>query len=92
MKKTIPRGKTPSLIGSTLGRPKQIDVRRRSSCKRCSDAIEIGDVCFGIPRLGGAFANEGRYCQSCYSQILKQTQADVADLTNYLRGLPANRG
>lgn len=76
----MPKGKTPSLIGSTLGRPKRVDVKRRSTCSRCACEIAAGSVCFGIPRLGGAFSNEARYCQGCYSQILDQTEKDLKAL------------
>jgi hypothetical protein len=80
MKARMPKGKTPSLIGSTLGRPKRIEVERRSTCARCGSAIVVGAVCYGIPRLGSGFSSPGRYCQDCYVRILDQTEKDLQEL------------
>ena len=80
MNTKMPKGKTPSLIGSTLGRPKRIEVERLSTCVRCSGAIAAGAVCYAIPRLNRPFSKPGRYCQECYSRILDQTEKDLQEL------------
>jgi hypothetical protein len=80
MKNKTPKGKTPSLIGSTNGRPKRVTVERKSECNRCKDDIHPGNDCFGIPRLGSGFSNLKRYCKECYSRVLEQTEKDLADL------------
>ena len=80
MKNTMPKGKTPSLIGSSNGRPKRVVVMRTSECCRCHGAIKPGDDCFNIPRAGQGFSTEKRYCNDCYGNVLDQTQKDLAEL------------
>ena len=77
MKNAKPRGKTPSLIGSTLGKPKRLQVEKRSSCKRCHGTIEGGTECYAIPQLGSGFTSYKRYCDNCFGAILEKTQEDL---------------
>ena len=51
MKESKPKGKTPSLIGGTLGAPKKVHVAKESECKRCHCSISKGTFCFEIPQL-----------------------------------------
>lgn len=80
MKSGKPRGQTPSLIGSTLGRPRPRLVRAKSHCKRCGAALVKGTQCYEIPRLGGTFSNYRPYCDSCFGSILEQTRRDLDTL------------
>ncbi len=80
MTKKTPKGRVPSLIGGTNGRPVRVDVQRRSECYRCDDEIAAGTSCVAIPKLGGAFTNERRVCDACYQAILKQTSDDLEEL------------
>ena len=80
MKTSKPRGKTPSLIGSSLGRPRKRDVKRKSHCRRCEAEITGGIQCYEIPQLGGTFSNHRPYCDACYRAILEQTKADLDGL------------
>ncbi len=80
MKNEKPKGRTPSLIGSTNGRPKRADVKRKSECCRCNDDIGIGADCFNIPKAGMGFSKECRYCKDCYGKVLDQTQKDLDGL------------
>lgn len=82
MRNGKPRGKTPSLIGSTLGTPRKRIVQKESHCKRCNASILKGTVCFEIPQLGGAFTNYRLYCDDCFRSILEQTEGDLDDLLN----------
>lgn len=75
-----PKGPVPSLIGSTLGRPKQVVVEKKCCCKRCGADMEKGTHCFAIPQLGGTFQNYRRYCDACFEAILKKTAADLNEL------------
>jgi len=77
MKSNKPKGKTPSLIGSTLGKPRKGLVERESHCKRCDAVISKGIECYEIPQLGGSFSSYKRYCDTCFRSILVQTQADL---------------
>jgi hypothetical protein len=79
MTKKTPKGRVPSLIGGTNGRPVRADVMRRSECYRCEDVLVAGTSCIAIPKLG-AFANKRRVCDACYQAILKQTSEDLEEL------------
>jgi len=76
----IPRGKTPSLIGSTNGRPRRVLVKKKSICCRCGCDIPMGGECYGIPKLGRGFSNAKRHCKECYLKIIEQTERDIAEL------------
>lgn len=77
MKSGEPKGKTPSLIGSSLGAPRTRSVGKESHCKRCSASIPKGTTCIEIPQLGGSFANYRPYCDACFRAILEKTKADL---------------
>lgn len=72
-----PRGKTPSLICVSNGRPEKVSVERKSSCQRCGCDIHVGQECFGIPKLSGGFTSLKRFCRICFQNILDQTQKDL---------------
>lgn len=74
-----PRGKTPSLIGASLGRPGVAEVQRKSTCARCGSSVSREDLCFEIPK-SGAFTTRLRFCVACYRNILLQTQGDLDQL------------
>ena len=75
-----PKGKTPSLIGSTNGKPVPVDVSRKSECRRCHSEIQKGEKCIGIPDLNTGFNTVRRYCKVCYENIIIQTQKDLDEL------------
>ena len=77
MTKKTPKGRVPSLIGGTNGRPRRAEVKRLSHCYRCDDDIVAGRMCIEIPKLGDAFANSKRVCDSCYQAILLKTTEDL---------------
>jgi hypothetical protein len=77
MKSGKPKGKTPSLIGSTLGKPRKRLVGKKSPCKRCKVSIPKDTECPEIPQLGGTFSNYRPYCGGCFRLILEQTKVDL---------------
>jgi hypothetical protein len=77
MKNGKPKGKVPSLIGSTLGTPRRTVTDGTSKCKRCGGAISKGMECYEIPQLGGSFSNYKRYCDGCFKSILEQTKVHL---------------
>ncbi len=77
MSKKKPKGKTPSLIGGSNGRPRLADVKRLSHCYRCDDDLLSGTTCVEIPELGGGHSSARRVCDECYGLILDQTRADL---------------
>lgn len=76
----MPKGKTPSLIGLSNGRPKRDIVKRASKCSRCDEDLSMGETCYQIPKAGNGFNSARRYCMNCYCKILEQTQKDLEEL------------
>lgn len=76
----MPKGKTPSLIGFSNGRPNRVAVLRKSQCVRCNCVITAGNDCFNIPKKQAGFTKECRYCRDCYEKVLEQTHADFENL------------
>jgi hypothetical protein len=76
MKNPNPKGKTPSLISGSSGKPKRVMVQKKSNCHRCDDDIEVGQDCFGIPKTG-SFSSLKRYCKECFEKILAKTAEDL---------------
>jgi hypothetical protein len=84
MKNDKPKGKTPSLIGSSNGRPEKILVKGKSECNRCGCSIFIGDDCFGIPKSSSGFSSIKRYCKVCFQRIIDQTCKDIEEIKKFL--------
>ena len=80
MTKSLPRGKTPSLIGGTNGRPKRANVKALCKCYRCSDNLVKGTPCIEIPKLGQGFSTVRRVCDECFQLILVKTESDLAEI------------
>jgi hypothetical protein len=80
MSKKTPKGPTPSLIGSSNGKPTRVVAKKKSNCKRCNEDILMNLPCIDIPQLGGAFVTQKRVCNECFKLILDKTQADLDEL------------
>lgn len=76
----MPKGKTPSLIGFSNGRPNRVEVLRKSRCARCDGDILPGADCFNIPKKKAGFTKECRYCKNCFERVLEQTDSDFESL------------
>lgn len=74
------RGKTPSLISGSNGKPSTTEAKKRRNCKRCNCNINLGEKLFEIPKTGGGFSNKKPYCISCFKKILDQTKKDLGVL------------
>ena len=77
MTKIKPRGPVPSLIGSTNGRPKRVDVLKKSECSRCHVTFEKGQTCVAIPQLGTGYSSDRRVCDECFQEIILKTTEDL---------------
>ena len=77
MKRGKPRGRVPSLIGSTSGKPKRVLVQRQSKCYRCHAVLVKGQTCIEIPKPKEAFSTSKRVCDECYQEIWKRTFEDL---------------
>lgn len=76
MKKHKPRGPVPSLIGSSNGKPRRIQVLGKSQCSRCHTLLIIGTMCVAIPKIGTGYSNPKRVCDGCFQEILQKTSED----------------
>ncbi len=75
-----PKGKTPSLIGSSLGRPQVATAGKRCPCSRCHSDILKGERCFDVPQPPKPFSQTRRFCESCFAGVLGQTKRDLSAL------------
>ena len=76
----MPKGKTPSLIGSTLGRPATKTCGRKTPCSRCQAVIHKRDVCYDVPQLRKPHSATRRFCANCFHEVLHQTRKDLDKL------------
>lgn len=74
------RGKTPSLIGSSLGRPSKTTCGRRTPCSRCREDIFKGVDCYDVPRPTKSHSSTRRFCVGCFTEVLEQTGRDLEGL------------
>ena len=75
-----PKGRTPSLIGSSLGRPAVANCGRRTPCSRCGADILKGDTCYDVPQPRKLHSATRRFCGECFGRVLKQTRDDLDNL------------
>jgi hypothetical protein len=73
-----PRGRTPSLIGSSAGASKIVTAIKKRTCKRCHEAIPAGTPCSEVAKPGTM--GHRTYCKSCFQKILAQTKQDLLQL------------
>lgn len=78
------KGKTPSLITGSSGRPKESIAERTRVCTRCSNNISSGEKCFEIPKVGGAYVNHKTFCVGCFRDVLVETRKDLEYFENLL--------
>jgi hypothetical protein len=76
----MPKGKTPSLIGSSLGRPDAVTAGKRCACSRCEAEITKGEKCYDVPQPSKPFSSRRRFCKICFDRVLAQTRQDLAEL------------
>lgn len=80
------RGKTPSLIGASLGRPVVGTCGRKTPCSRCKGDILKGDLCFDVPQPHKPHSSTRRFCTTCFTTVLDQTADDLAELRRSMEG------
>ena len=74
------KGKTPSLIGSALGRPSKNTCGRETPCSRCKKGIAKGEACYDIPQPLKSHSASRRFCAGCFRGVLEQTKRDLEKL------------
>lgn len=78
---SAPRGRTPCLIGTTLGTPSVVRTGARGplrQCKRCDASLPHGAVCIQVSIPGTL--NHMSFCPSCFGKILDATQKRLDEL------------
>ena len=81
---TKPKGKTPSLLTQTTGKPTIHTCKRKTVCSRCNEDIVAGNRLFKIPKLKSGFTAQKPYCLKCFGLILAQTKEDLLTLEKTL--------
>ena len=76
----MPKGKTPSLIGSSLGRPRKETCGRETPCSRCRRGIVKGEACYDVPQPQKPHSSTRRFCAKCFENVLEKTKRDLAAL------------
>jgi hypothetical protein len=75
------KGKTPSLIGSTLGSCKIVQPGPRGPlrrCKRCDAELVRDKKCIQVS-IPGSLGHKS-FCPSCFDEILDSSQAKLDSL------------
>lgn len=80
----MPNGRTPSLIGSSLGRPTKKTCGRETPCSRCHASILKGEHCYDIPQPKKPHSATRRFCAGCFAGVLEQTRQDLKELEGML--------
>ena len=81
------RGKIPSLISASNGKPSITEAKRKRRCKRCDSDIIMGEKLFEIPNANAGFRDKKSFCKCCFREILDQTKKDVNKLESLLNQL-----
>ena len=75
-----PKGKTPSLLSMSTGKPAVHTCGKASSCDRCDETIAKGIVCFQIPKQKSGFTSRPIFCVGCTAEIVAKTKSDLLDI------------
>lgn len=76
----MPKGKTPSLIGSSLGRPRTDRPGCRTKCTRCEAPVLKGELSYLVPQPKKPHSATRRFCEECFAGVLEQTRQDLEKL------------
>ena len=77
---TKPKGKTPSLLSRTNGRPERFVSKRKSDCVRCKTSILKDSTGFRIPTIESGFVHKRPFCLNCFGKIIEQTQKELSTI------------
>ncbi len=75
---TKPKGKTPSLLSRTNGRPESFVSKKKSNCVRCKAPIYKDTKGFRIPTIQSGFVSKRPFCLDCFGQIIEQTKKELS--------------
>jgi len=75
-----PKGKTPSLLSMSTGRPTVYTCKKKTKCSRCKNEITMDQDCFQIPKMSAGFSSKKMFCVECTDSIVKQTKTEISKL------------
>ena len=81
-----PRGRTPSLIGSTHGAVSFHVTGRKTKCRRCKEDMKKRTTCVRVAKPGRMGPGKG-YCTDCFGNVLNETQRKLDSLREKLLSL-----
>jgi hypothetical protein len=75
-----PKGKTPTLLSQSTGKPFSDICKRKTVCTRCKQSITKGTKHFKIPKLQNGFTHHKPFCIECTKSIIEQTKKDLLEI------------
>lgn len=78
------KGKTPSLITMSTGKPTLHTCGRTTLCERCGKEVATGTACFQIPKMKNGFTTRPIFCMECTFAIVLKTKTDIHSLEETL--------
>lgn len=82
-----PKGKTPSLLSMSTGKPALYICKKKTGCSRCKNPITLGQSCFQIPKMLAGFSKKKMFCAKCTDLIIKRTKTEIHQLENELSSI-----
>ena len=79
-----PKGKTPTLLSQSTGKPFSDICKRKTVCTRCKESITMGMKHFKIPKLQNGFIHDKPFCIDCTKLIIEQTKKDLREIEELL--------
>jgi hypothetical protein len=75
-----PKGKTPTLLSQSTGKPFADICKRKTVCTRCKQSMTMGTKHFKIPKLLNGFTRDKPFCLDCTKSIIEQTKKDLLEI------------
>lgn len=72
------RGKTPSLLAISTGKPEPHTCGKGTDCDRCDELVAKGDRCFRLPKVKSGFTRHPIFCVGCTIAIIEQTKIELS--------------
>jgi len=79
------RGKIPSLLSFSTGKPYKDTTKKEAKCNRCNLVILKEKTCFKVPKRSNGFTNDKIHCLTCVQEILQQTQKEIDEVKEELQ-------
>lgn len=77
------RGKTPSLVCGTAGKPRIVFAKGTRHCKRCETKLIRATKCIEIP-IPGSLGRK-TYCCDCFLDMITKSREDLDLLEHELK-------